>query len=146
MGNEYFLIVSSTKEPADVQNESQSETEGDEDELVDVSGNNLVVPWKAQTELMLSSCAAPDMSVAQNSGYIMGALQFQRDLSQQHQVQLLEQQHLLRDQKRQQDELTRQVEMLREMVKQAGQAKAGQQQQASPLIDQEQPQPSASTS
>lgn len=59
-----------------MQNESQSETEGDEDELVDVPGNNLVVPWKARTELMLSSCAAPDMSVVQNRGYIMGAFNF----------------------------------------------------------------------
>ncbi|KAG0058880.1 hypothetical protein BGZ92_007072, partial [Podila epicladia] len=75
----------------------------------------------------------------------MDARQFPWDLSQQHQLQLLEQQHLVRDQKRQQDELIRQVEMLRDMVKQAGQGKAGQQQQASPLIDQEQPQPSAST-
>jgi hypothetical protein len=139
--NKYFLIVSSAREPADVQNETRSETEGDKDEQVDVSGNNSIVLWQAQTQPPHSFGASPNMASAEHSGYIIGALQFQRDLSQQQQLQLLEQKQLLRDHRRQHDELARQVQRLQEMVERVGQQNTGQQQQASPSTDFEKLQP-----
>lgn len=125
--NKYFLILSSEREPADVQSEAQSDTEEDE-ELEVISSDNSIVTWQAHSQ----SSATPDHT------FFMGALQIQQNQTQQHQRQLFEHEEQLRDQRYQQDELARQVQRLEALLE----WQAGQQQQVSPTID---PQPSAST-
>lgn len=93
-GTAYFLILSSERELADVQNDNQSEVEEEEEELLDVSGYQSVVPWQAQMQLPIPSSNVPNMLSlnAQHTTFIMGALQFQQGLSQQQQQQLSEKQ------------------------------------------------------
>lgn len=125
-GNKYFSIVSSEIEPADVQNEFQSEgvcegededeeedeeEEGDSDEVDDYSGNTYspMVPWQ---QAQSPRGAAPDIT-SQQTSFIFNALQYQQNLTSR-------QQEMLHDQQRQQDELVRQMQDLRQLLVRTG--------------------------